>query len=63
MLNAFEHIQCMDQLPDLVVAAIKAGLAIVPNLESTKGESIQGEKGLLVQLRWRPVTSLTMEAS
>ena len=50
----------MHQLPDLVAAAIKAGLA------STKTPSWkvqEGEKALLVQLRWKPVTSVTIGGS
>ena len=39
----------MDQLPDLVVAA---GLVVQ-----------EGEKELLVQLRWKPVTSVTIGGS
>ena len=50
----------MDQLPDLVVAAIKAGLASTKTLSWKVQE---GEKGLLVQLRWKPVTSVTVGGS
>ena len=50
----------MDQLPDLVVAAIKAGLASTKTLS---GKVQEGEKELLVQLRWKPVTSVTIGGS
>ena len=41
----------------MVVAATKAGLA------STKTLHLEGEKALLMQLRWKPVTSVTMHWS
>ena len=41
----------------MVVAATKAGLA------STKTLHLEGEKALLMQLRWKPVTSMTMHWS
>ena len=47
----------MDQLPDLVVAA---GLASIKTLSWKVQE---GEKELLVQLRWKPVTSVTIGGS
>ena len=46
----------MDLLPDMFVPAIKAGLASTKTLCWKVQE---GEKGLLVQLRWKPVTSVT----
>ena len=52
--------QCMHQLPDLVAAAVKTGLASTKTLSWKVQE---GEKALLLQLRWKPVTSVTIGGS